>query len=324
MSRYSSFNPTHGLDRAPVMFTAATVIVLATAFACAVKSDDQSAQNEQKPVATAEPVVVTKPDTATGDVEPLLVIPENVSFATAESTYNDRRYREATSMFEVYVQRRPDNAWGHYMLGLSAWKAGELGVSRTAFERSLEIDPKHVKSLINLSRVLLEQEQPKEALARINTALEIDSASAEVHRVAGRVHTALGDRDAAIASYRVALSLDSTDVWSMNNMGLILIQQGRFDEALPPLARAVQLKPGSPVFQNNLGVALERTGHFALARETYQAAIAADSSYAKASVSLARVTGLTDDPSAEPLELAQLAEQFATEIRTSKVVGARF
>jgi len=32
-----------------------------------------------------------------------------------------------------------------------------------------------------------------------------------------------------------------TDVWSMNNIALVLIQQGRFDEALPPLARTVQL-----------------------------------------------------------------------------------
>ena len=50
------------------------------------------------------------------------------------------------------------------------------------------------------------------------------------------------------------------DVWAMNNLGYIYIQQGRSDAALPPLARAVEIRSNVPVFQNNLGMALERSG----------------------------------------------------------------
>ena len=67
-------------------------------------------------------------------------VPVNVSFAEAESVYNERRYAEATAMFDSYVQGKPDNAYGQYMLGLSAWKAGELDRARSAFEKSLELD----------------------------------------------------------------------------------------------------------------------------------------------------------------------------------------
>jgi tetratricopeptide (TPR) repeat protein len=247
-------------------------------------------------------------------------IPANVSFAEAESVYNERRYGDAAAMFETYVQRKPDNAYGHYMLGLSAWKAGELDRARSAFERSLELDPKHVKTLLNLSRVLIEQGKPRDALTHVTTAVELDSMSGDVHRMMGRVRTELRQPNEAVESYRLALSLQPTDVWSMNNMALVLIQQGRFDEALPPLARAVQLDSSVAVFHNNLGIVLERTGHYTMAAQSYRAALSVDSTYKKASSSLTRVEQRVDDPSLSPIDLANLAETFDREIRGSVVV----
>jgi Tfp pilus assembly protein PilF len=291
-------------DRGPAFITGASTLLLIAAFACGVKNDKTSST-----VVAVDSGTIAQP-TPTKVEGTVATIPENVSFATAESAYAERRYREATDMFGVYVQRKPENAWGHYMLGLSAWKSGDLERARGAFEKSIELDPKHVKSLLNLTRVLLEQNQPKVALEKVTAAQEIDSSSSEVYRLMGRVQTALDEPDSAIESYEIALTLDTTDVWSMNNMGLILIKQGRFDEALPPLARAVQLRPTAPAFQNNLGIALEHGGHFVAAAEAYRAALAADSGYTKASVSLARVDGLSEDPKSEPVELASLAEEF--------------
>lgn len=247
-------------------------------------------------------------------------VPVNVSFAEAESVYKERRYAEATAMFDSYVQRKPDNAYGHYMLGLSAWKAGELDRARSAFERSLELDAKHVKTLLNLSRVLIEQGKPRDARTHVTTAVQLDSMSGDVHRMMGRVRTELRQPNEAVESYRVALSLQPTDVWSMNNMALVLIQQGRFDEALPPLARAVQLDSSVAVFHNNLGIALERTGHYTMAAQSYRAALSVDSTYKKASSSLARVEQRVDDPSVSPIDLVNLAETFDREIRTSVAV----
>lgn len=247
-------------------------------------------------------------------------IPATVTFAEAESVYKERRYGEAAAMFETYVQRKPDNAWGHYMLGLSAWKAGELDRARSAFERSLELDPKHVKTLLNLSRVLIEQGEPREALTHVTTAAQLDSTSGEVHRMMGRVRMELKQPNEAVESYRMALSLEPTDVWSMNNMALVLIQQGRFDDALPPLALAVKLDSSVAIFHNNLGIALERTGHYTMAAQSYRNALTVDSTNRKATVSLTRVEQRVDDPSVTPIDLVQLAESFDREIRTSVVV----
>jgi predicted Zn-dependent protease len=218
-------------------------------------------------------------------------------------------------MFTNYATRHPQNVWGHYMRGVSAWKAGQLDTARAAFETALAINPGHTKSLINLSRVLLEQQRPNDALDRINVVLAADSTSGEAWRVLGRAQSSLGRRTEALSAYRSAIALDSADVWSMNNMGLLLIGEGQYADALGPLARAVQLDSGVSVFHNNLGIALERSGHVTAAAGAYQDALSVDSTYTKARVSLARVTGRQDTPDAEPVDVAALGTQFAAQIR---------
>ena len=288
---------------------ALTALALLTIFACDDKEPEQRVTTES----SAPPVVVS--DSVR---EPTVSTPtttfENVTYEQAESSFTERRYGEATEMFASYVTRRPENPWGHYMLGLSAWKSGQLPRARGSFERALELDPSHVKSLLNLSRVLLELDEPRQASERVAAALEIDSTSAETHRLMGRVRTALGESDAAIESYRTALVLDAHDVWSMNNLGLLFIQLGRYEEALRPLARSVQLDSGVAVFRNNFGMALERTGHFVAAAESYRAAVAIDPEYAKASASLTRIADRGDDPLAEPIDVALLADDFVREV----------
>lgn len=237
-----------------------------------------------------------------------------VTYEEAEAAYFGKRYEEAVELFKLYAERKSENPWGHYMLGLSAWKAGEFEIAEEAFERALAIDPLHVKSLLNLSRVLLDTGRPEEALAKITEALEIDSESNDAFRLQGRAYCQLGQLEEAVGAYRQAILVDDRDAWSMNNLGLIFIEEGLFGEALPPLACAVELRDDIAIFQNNLGMALERTGHFRAAEEAYRSAIAIDASYEKASANLSRVEAVTEDPGIEPVELAGLARRFTKEI----------
>ena len=237
-----------------------------------------------------------------------------VTYERAESMYGAGNYAEASQLFTAYTESHPENPWGHYMLGLAAWKSGERDRAITAFDRSLQLDPTHRKSLYNSGRVLLEMRRSQEALERIQKALAQDPLSNEGLRLLGRTQYQLGKVDDAIQAYQQALGADDRDVWSMNNLGLIYIEQDRALEALPPLARAVQIRSNAPVFQNNLGVALERSGYPGAAAEAYEAAIAVDSTYQKAAVALARVTAGGQQPEPEPVDLSTLAQQFQSEI----------
>ena len=242
-----------------------------------------------KPVATAGEFRDSKPiDGGSGAAVPA-TITEPMTFTDGKAAYEARKYSDATAIFERYTGRRPDNAWGHYMLGLSAWKNGNLARAQSAFENALRIDPQHVKSHVNLSRVFLDQKRHDDAVDQLTRAAAIDDASNEVYRLLARTYHGQGKADEAVAAYRRAIELNELDAWSMNNLGLLFLEQRRAEEALPLLAKAVELRKEVPAFHNNLGMALEHTGRFIDAAAAYERALAANPGYDKAKQNLARV-----------------------------------
>ena len=254
-------------------------------------SRDTAAKPITLPVATRdEPVKRVSDEKRESAVIPTMA--GLVSFGDGEAAYRARNYSDATVIFEHYTAERPGNAWGHYMLGLSAWKSGDLAKSERSFERALAIDPHHVKSLVNLSRVFLDQKRHDDAIGTLTRAADIDPESVQVYRLLGRSYHNRGKRDEAVDAYRRAIELNELDAWSMNNLGLIFLETKRADEALPLLARAVELKPEVPAFHNNLGMALEHTGRFGEAATAYEGALAADPGYDKATRNLARIEAL--------------------------------
>ena len=172
-----------------------------------IKPNDVAATSPQQPVVVEPaPTEVVQPESGS-------VIASNVSYADAESTFRTRDYQKATEMFDVYTKAHEKNAWGFYMLGLSSWRSGQLDRAKAAFDDALELDPRHVKSLVNVSRVLLESDKPAEAEEYLAKAIDTDPASGDAYRVMGRTQALLGNADAALESYRIALAIDPEDSW---------------------------------------------------------------------------------------------------------------
>ncbi len=216
-------------------------------------------QKSQSSEASAAEVSTTRSETSTLANPTASPVTGPVSFTDGQTAFTEKRYGDAERLFTAYTSDKPDNVWGYYMLGLSAWKAGDRDAAVNAFTLALEKDSTHVKSHINLSRVLIEQGRAQDALPHVETALAIASTSGETVRLLGRVKRELGDSAGAIAAYKRAIVLDERDVWSMNNLAKLYIGQGKYDEALGPLARAVEIDSTVPAFQNNLGQALARS-----------------------------------------------------------------
>jgi tetratricopeptide (TPR) repeat protein len=307
---------------------ACVVIVALSSFMAACGKDDSKkeqrlfvrSKNGRIPPAQVHKPVLQDTEATTAVEEPEVAVvqkpepPREVTFEEAEAAYNDRRYEDAVDLFARYTERKSENPWGYYMLGLCAWKANDYEIAEDAFNKSLELDPKHVKGWINLGRVLLDAQRPEEAFAAIDQALELDPRSNAAYRLRGRAYYQMGQPQWAIDMYRKAIQIDDQDAWSMNNMALIFIEQELFYDALPPLARATELRGDVPVFHNNLGMALEHTGHYRAAEEAYAAAVALNDSYGKAVDNLARIEEVEENPGSEPVDFAALAQSFVDEI----------
>jgi Flp pilus assembly protein TadD len=266
-----------------------------------------TSQVNATPIATrSEPISVDQPVSAK-------------SFQEGERAFGEKRYDEATSIFTAYTVEKPQNPWGHYMLGLAAWKSNDLDKAEGEFLKTLELDPTHLKSMYNLGRVYLDRGEKEKAGEQIESALKLDSTSSEGFRLLGRVKEEMGLLADAETAYRQALKLDPEDTWSMNNLGINLIKQDRAEEAVGVLARVVEVKPDNTLFQNNLGMALELNGYFVKAGEAYQKAVELDSTSEKAIDNLARVNGHPDKTGIPELKLEELAQNFVMELNSAKV-----
>lgn len=235
-------------------------------------------------------------------------VPIAVTYATSELAFHEGRYAEAADMFAQYCGQHPGNAWGHYMLGLSLWKADRDVDAAAAFEAALVQKPDHVKSLVNLARVQLELDRPEAALASIELAIELAPEGSDARRVLGRVQHTLGRLDEATATYRRALELNGDDAWALNNLALVWIEQEQFAAALPALARASELAPDAAVIRNNLGTALEASGRLTQAREQFE--LAADLGSDRGEQSLIRLQATTLDDRAVAADLQDLAASW--------------
>jgi tetratricopeptide (TPR) repeat protein len=245
-----------------------------------------------KPVGTAGGSADAKRSEDVGVPAPAPTMAVPMTFAEGKAAYTAKNYGEATAIFERYTERRPGNAWGQYMLGLSAWKSGDLAKAEGAFDAALKNDPRHIKSLVNLSRVLIEQKRYDDAVEKLTRAADIEPDSIEVHRLLGRTYHAQKKTDEAVEAYRRAIELNELDAWSMNNLGLVFLETQRMEEAVPLFAKAVELRTKEPAFHNNLGMALEHTGRFGEAAAAYQGALTADPGYEKAKRNLTRIEGM--------------------------------
>lgn len=275
------------------------------------------ASNSTLPVTvppTADVAETAVPSESNDIVDPGPEPPREVTYEEAETAFYERHYDKAMELFTLYTDRKTENPWGHYMLGLSAWKAGDYDRAESALRRALELDPNHMKSQLNLSRVLLDMGKPMEALEEIRDALVIDPESNVAYRLKGRMFRQIGQKPQAVDAYRRAIQIDTEDAWSMNNLGLLYIEEGLFEKALLPLSRAVELQSDNVVFLNNLGMALESTGHFRAAHDVYESAVALDDSYEKASANMDRVAVVLEDPDLEPVDLAVIAQSFVEEV----------
>ena len=267
---------------------------------------DADASIEAAPTGTA----VAEADELTAGKSSSAVPEGPVTWNDGETAFQEKRYAHAAEIFERYAQDRPENPWGHFMLGLSRWKDGDFDGAETALRQTIALDSNHVKARINLARILIDLDRAEEALGPIRSALESEPDNIDAWRVLGRTAHTIGVREEAIYAYEEVLARNSDDAWTLNNLGLILIEQGSFAEAIGPLARAVALEEGVALFQNNLGMALENTGHLVQAAEAYGRAMELDESYGKAAINLARVEPLADGDVETPIDLAAVADAW--------------
>ncbi|NNE70825.1 MAG: tetratricopeptide repeat protein [Rhodothermales bacterium] len=273
-------------------------------------------ETTQAPRPMPAPAPETAPDLGFEIVStPIPAEPQIVTYEEAEAAYRTGDFVFAQELFTDYVDRRPDNPFGHYMLGLSSHKAGDLETAETSLRAAIDLDSTHVRSWQNLTRVLLDTQRPDEALITLEKSRALDPENAVSYRLLGRALHQTGNTIEAADAYREAILIDDHDAWAMNNLALILLEEKRPIQAAETLARASALRPSQSLFFNNLGMALEQAGQFASARDAYAEAVSLQPGYERAESNLGRLES-SELIDMERIDLGEFAARFEQEIET--------
>lgn len=134
----------------------------------------------------------------------------------------------------------------------------------------------HANALRNLAKVLRWAGKFEESSRLALMAVEDLAGDDEAHRMAGDAWWSRGDLDAAEAEYLKAIHCEPNDVWSLLQLGSVLIQQGDPQAALNYLERAVRIAGDRADPHFRLASALQAAHQYERAEAEYREALRYD------------------------------------------------
>ena len=210
-------------------------------------------------------------------------------------------------------------------LSACAWKqTSHWRNSETLWTHTLAVTQNNDVAHTNLGMFLADRGQLDEALAHLQTALEIRSGGAQphydlslalIHCDLGYALAKKGELDDAIAHLRKAIEFQPDYADAHYNLGTAFFQRGRIDEAIVEWQRTLSIRPNDSGAHTSLGNALVQKGSLREAVLHYQTALEIAPNSILPLNNLAWVRATCPDASlrdgTKAVELAQQADQLS-------------
>ncbi len=163
------------------------------------------------------------------------------------------RLPEAERDYRKVLEMHPRHAQALHLLGLVAFQAGKIELSRQFIEGAISVDAFHAPFWADLAEVLRALEQSDDALNAYRKALELNPEMPDTWTHYGSMLHAMGKLDEAVACYHKALEADPQYAGAHAFLGMAMQERGAMDEAQRQLEQAVQLAPNNPEIYLQLG-----------------------------------------------------------------------
>jgi tetratricopeptide (TPR) repeat protein len=159
----------------------------------------------------------------------------------------NRDYREAVSMWQDVVAKRPWNARAFEQLGTALIAVHNKPDAITAYRHAVRVDPDFASAHANLGNALSETGRFEEAVTHYSRARRFDPQRVDVCINLAFALEQSGRIEEAIATYRDAARIEPhppsprTSARAHYNLADLLRTQGRLDEAVTEYRKAVRL-----------------------------------------------------------------------------------
>jgi tetratricopeptide (TPR) repeat protein len=149
-------------------------------------------------------------------------------------------WRDSETMWRYVINSFPGRVpVAHYNLGLEYYMKGMHDKAIEEYERTIAINPTHVKA----------------------------------HNGLGLVYYMRGMHGKAIEAYEKALAINPTYAQAHNNLGSAYMGEGEYDKAIEAYEKALALNPDFADAHNNLGTAYYKISKYSLAQDHFDKAL---------------------------------------------------
>jgi tetratricopeptide (TPR) repeat protein len=215
----------------------------------------------------------------------------------------------AESELKALAAAQPNSAQVQALLGELYWERRDFSAARTAYAKTVELQPGSFQGVTGLVKTDIVQKRPEAALARVEQRLAAHPNDEATQMLAGSAFTVLGDFKRAEAAYKRVLALDSSNMEAYGRLGSLYMGQSRLDEAKAEFEKAAVQEPDSVIAAKTMvGIILSMQGRHEEARQQYERVLAIDPRAAVASNNLAWYYAEGNENLDKALEFAQTAK----------------
>ena len=156
-----------------------------------------------------------------------------------------RYWRDSETLFAHALAVTTDNATTRLNLGGALQEENRPDDALVQYRQALKLDPASPEVYNNLGRLLNDAGKPAEALDYCRRAVALNEKSAPSHNGLGVVLTELSHFDEALGEFSAAARLNPSYAAPHFQTGRVLLKLGREAEALPQFREALRLEPGN-------------------------------------------------------------------------------
>jgi len=151
---------------------------------------------------------------------------------------------EARTYLEAAQRDAPNSAEVEYLFGVYSSQLNNKAQAQAYWMKALELNPKHLSSLLAVSQGLLQEHKAAEAMPYLNRALDTEPSSWRVHMLLAQAYLYQGMRDEAIKQAERSMELGHERAASVQPLlAHALAESGDKDRAIQILQEYVTAHP---------------------------------------------------------------------------------
>jgi tetratricopeptide (TPR) repeat protein len=178
--------------------------------------------------------------------------PEHKLLARAVECLQEKRFDEAERICREILQNNPRNVEAIRLMGRMATRQNRVGMAEIQYRRALEIAPDYTGVIVDLGKLLRDDDRFEDSIACFKRAIEMEPDNARLHDLLASALAPAAQNYEAIEAHQKAIELNPKLSIAWLGLGHMLKTVGRQKEAIEAYHRCYELEPDIGAIQWSL------------------------------------------------------------------------